>query len=352
MVNAFNTAITGGADGIAVCLVDQKAFNGPTDAALKAKIPVVAYNADAAEQQRGWPTSARTCSSPAQEMGKRIVDLVPSGDVALFIATPGSLEHPAADRRRAQRPQEGHGRSRPHVIATGADAPGGAVDRSTPTRRATRTRRATSPSTPAARRASPRRSRSTSCATRASRAAATTSRRSRRSCWPHDQIDFTIDQQPYLQGFLPILQLYLYKASETLSGIADVNTGPEVPRQDDGRPVQQHQESRYEGTSSVARGRPRPRPVAVETGSHLQPGASQAPAGGRGRPVPGPRPGAREMLVRFLTLREGSIIVVTLLTILYFSRHDASTSSRTRNFKNAAAVLRARSRSSRRARCC
>ena len=24
-----------------------------------------------------------------------------------------------------------------------------------------------------------------------------------------DQIDFTIDQQPYLQGFLPILQLYL-----------------------------------------------------------------------------------------------------------------------------------------------
>ena len=40
-----------------------------------------------------------------------------------------------------------------------------------------------------------------------------------------DQIDFTIDQQPYLQGFLPILQLYMYKASGTLSGIADINTG-------------------------------------------------------------------------------------------------------------------------------
>ena len=46
MVNAFNTAITGGADGIGVCLVDKKAFNAPTDAALKAKIPVLAYNAD------------------------------------------------------------------------------------------------------------------------------------------------------------------------------------------------------------------------------------------------------------------------------------------------------------------
>ena len=51
-----------------------------------------------------------------------------------------------------------------------------------------------------------------------------------------DQIDFTIDQQPYLQGFFPIMELYLAKASDTLSGVADVNTGPEVPRQDDGGP--------------------------------------------------------------------------------------------------------------------
>jgi simple sugar transport system permease protein len=32
-----------------------------------------------------------------------------------------------------------------------------------------------------------------------------------------------------------------------------------------------------------------------------------------------PRPGARQLLVRFLTLREGSIVVVTILAILYFS---------------------------------
>src|SRR5688572_2676965 len=30
MVNAMNTAIAGNADGIAVCLTDEKAFNGPT----------------------------------------------------------------------------------------------------------------------------------------------------------------------------------------------------------------------------------------------------------------------------------------------------------------------------------
>jgi simple sugar transport system permease protein len=37
------------------------------------------------------------------------------------------------------------------------------------------------------------------------------------------------------------------------------------------------------------------------------------------RPTRSPRPGAGELLKRFLTLREGSIAVVTLLAILYFS---------------------------------
>src|SRR5664279_1926843 len=38
-------------------------------------------------------------------------------------------------------------------------------------------------------------------------------------------IQFTIDQQPYLQGFLPILELYMYKVSQGLTGIADIDTG-------------------------------------------------------------------------------------------------------------------------------
>ena len=66
-----------------------------------------------------------------------------------------------------------------------------------------------------------------------------------------DQIDFTIDQQPYLQGFLPILQLYLYKASETLTGIADVNTGLKFL---DSKTVVPYTntKSRYEGSSTAA----------------------------------------------------------------------------------------------------
>jgi simple sugar transport system permease protein len=56
----------------------------------------------------------------------------------------------------------------------------------------------------------------------------------------------------------------------------------------------------------------------VSTSSTTDP-APPAPAGKQSTEPRALRPGAREMLVRFLTLREGSIIVVTLLTTLYFS---------------------------------
>ena len=65
------------------------------------------------------------------------------------------------------------------------------------------------------------------------------------------QIDFTIDQQPYLQGFLPILELYLYKVSQSLTGIADVNTGLKFLDKTTVAPYNSTK-SRYEGTSSAA----------------------------------------------------------------------------------------------------
>jgi simple sugar transport system substrate-binding protein len=89
MVSAMNTAIAGKADGIAVCLVDTKAFNGPTDKALAAGIPVISYNADAPNNRLAY--IGQDLFQSGVEMGKRIVELVPSGKVALFIATPGSL---------------------------------------------------------------------------------------------------------------------------------------------------------------------------------------------------------------------------------------------------------------------
>ena len=93
MVNAMEAAIAGAADGIGVCLVDLEAFNGPTDEALAAGIPVIAYNADTPPDN----PNNRLCYvgqdlyGSGFEMGNRIVELVGSGKVALFIATPGQL---------------------------------------------------------------------------------------------------------------------------------------------------------------------------------------------------------------------------------------------------------------------
>ena len=39
------------------------------------------------------------------------------------------------------------------------------------------------------------------------------------------ELDFAIDQQPYLQGFLPVLQLFLDRYSGGLVAPADTNTG-------------------------------------------------------------------------------------------------------------------------------
>ena len=92
-------------------------------------------------------------------MGEHIASLVPSGDVALFIATPGALNiQPRIDG--AQDTLKTHPGIKTQVVATGAALTQelSAVDSFVTANPSTR---ASSPSTPAAPRASARRSRST-----------------------------------------------------------------------------------------------------------------------------------------------------------------------------------------------
>jgi simple sugar transport system substrate-binding protein len=69
----------------------------------------------------------------------------------------------------------------------------------------------------------------------------------------HDRdLDFAIDQQPYLQGFLPVLQMFLYRYSDHLVAPADTNTGLNfVTRETVGRFLTTR--SRFEGSSSLDR---------------------------------------------------------------------------------------------------
>jgi simple sugar transport system substrate-binding protein len=249
MVNAFNSAITAGSEGIGCCLVDPKAFNAPTNAALAKKIPVVAYNADAAGNKR-LAYIGQDLFVSGQEMGKRVVELVGSGDVALFIATPGALNiQPRIDGALDSIKKSGKGIT-PHTVATSAAVPKelSTIDSYWVGHTNTKGMFAVD-------------------AGSTQGVAQTIQKRGLRSkgvkgggydllpaiqkLLAAGQIDFTIDQQPYLQGFLPILQLFMYKASSTLTGVADVNTGLKFLDKTTIVPYN-NTKSRYEGNSSSA----------------------------------------------------------------------------------------------------
>ena len=94
MLNAFNAAISAKADGIAVCVVDKGAFEAPIKRALgeghpRRRLQRRRRAAPAPKARMAYIGQALYESGFA--MGERIATLVPKGDVALFIATPGAL---------------------------------------------------------------------------------------------------------------------------------------------------------------------------------------------------------------------------------------------------------------------
>jgi simple sugar transport system substrate-binding protein len=230
MVKAMQTAIAGRADGIAVAIIDPVAFGAPIARAFAAGIPVISYNADGTPKNS--PQTKMRLAYIGQSlytsgflMGQRIVKLVGSGKVALFIATFGTANiQPRLDGAEAAIKQFGGGKITYEAVATTAleaqerrivesywighkDVKGMfAVDQG-----------------------------STTGAILTSRKYGL--RKKGLSIGGYDLTpeivkgindgvaDFTIDQQPYLQGFYPVVQLFLYKLSGGLVGCEDMNTG-------------------------------------------------------------------------------------------------------------------------------
>jgi simple sugar transport system substrate-binding protein len=244
MVSAFNSAVSAGVDGIGIALVDLHAFNSPTTKALAAKIPVVSYNADAAGNAR-LAYIGQDLFVSGQEMGQRIAQLVPSGDVALFIATPGSLNiQPRIDG--AQAALKAHSGIKVHVVATGAQTPAelSAIDSYATGHPNTKGFFAVDAGS------------TQSLAQVIKKHNLSSVKGGGYDLTPITQqllaagtIEFTIDQQPYLQGFLPILELYMYQVTQTLTGMADVNTGLKFLDKTTVGPYNSTK-SRYEGTST------------------------------------------------------------------------------------------------------
>ena len=97
MTTYLNTAVSAKADGIAVAVIDQNAFKSPVENAMNKGIPVLSYNADGTfvkgkavigTNRLAYVGQALYISG--QTMGNKIASLVPGGDIVIFIATPGS----------------------------------------------------------------------------------------------------------------------------------------------------------------------------------------------------------------------------------------------------------------------
>ena len=250
MVSAMNSAISSKADGIAVCLIDANAFNEPTKNALDAGIPVIAYNADVppATGTSGLPTSARTCSSRARRWARGSLELIPSGDVVGFIATPGSLNiQPRIDGAKqaitdsgkpvnftqvatgAQLNQElstidayyqGHKDLKGMFAVDAGQHPGCGAGHA-----------------------------EVQPAVEGIHGGGYDLLPTTLNLINKGFLDFTIDQQPYQQGFYPAIQLFLYKISGGLMAPSDTNTGLLFVTKDNVKPYL-NTKTRYEGSSS------------------------------------------------------------------------------------------------------
>ena len=211
MVNAINSAISregGRHRGRARRPEGVQRADGQ---GARADIPVVGYNADAAGNNR-LAYIGQDLFVSGQEMGKRIVDLVPSGDVALFIATPGSLNiQPRIDGAIDSIKKSGKPDQVPHDRHRRRGAEGALDDRRLLAvgHKDTKGMFAVDGGS--------------------TQAVAQVIKKynlrdkdvkaggydlldpTTQKLLAAGQIDFTIDQQPYLQGFLPVLELYLYQ---------------------------------------------------------------------------------------------------------------------------------------------
>jgi simple sugar transport system substrate-binding protein len=247
MVTDFNSAVSAGVDGIGVALIDPNAFNKPVTQALSKGIPVVSYNADEPNDRLAY--IGQDLFLAGQEMGQRIVDLGVTGDVALFIATPGSANiQPRIDG--AMQVLKKHSNIHASSITTGAAVPAEltAISSYVTGHPGTKGLFAVDGGSTQGIAQVIRKQNLRSKGVKGGGFDLTPVTETLLNA---GDLDFTIDQQPYLQGFLPILELFMYKVSKTLTGPANVNTGLKFITKSTIGPYVTTK-SRYEGTGTSA----------------------------------------------------------------------------------------------------
>jgi simple sugar transport system substrate-binding protein len=258
MVSNFDTAVAAGAAGIALAAISSTAFTSPVESAMSKGIPVVTYNADG-EYVNGQPQigTNRLCYVgqslyvSGQSMGAQIKTLVPGGgDIVIFTPVVGTGNtQPRADGAKSVLGSSYNVAE----IATGASE---SVE-------------------PAAMKAYLNAHKSTLKGAFAVDSGDTeflgAQLKSLGMTIPAGGFDttgatvpaiqsgtlgFTIYQDPYLQGFMPVLYMYLYNLSGGVLQPPDTDTGLSVITKSNVGPYVAT--SRYQGSTTAEKYIPRP----------------------------------------------------------------------------------------------
>lgn len=249
MVDKMNAAIAAKVDGIAVAIIDPTAFNDPVQRALAAGIPVVAYNADAPASSNNARLAyiGQDLFQSGVQVGKHIASLVPSGDIAGFIATPGSLNiQPRIDGIKSVLS------AMPGItfteIATGAQV-NDELSRIEAYYLGHQNLKGMVAVDAGSTQGVSQIMEKYSLASKGVHAGGYDLLPKTLQEINAGNLDFTIDQQPYLQGFYPVIQLFLYKLSGGLQQPSNTNTGLLFVTKNNVSPYLNTQ-TRFEGSSS------------------------------------------------------------------------------------------------------
>jgi simple sugar transport system substrate-binding protein len=254
MVSFFNSAIAAKASGIATTVISSTGFTAPVMSAMNAGIPVISYNADGTVT-KGVPDigTNRLCYvgqalyNSGQAMGNRIKSLISSpGEVVIFIATPGtgniqprydgaaSILTPAgfkvSEIATGAATSAEEGAENAYILAHKSSLKGAfAVDAgSTQFLGPVLAKNGLAGKIPAG---------------------GFDLTPGTLTAIKSGQLNFTIDQNPYLQGFLPTLYLYLFNLSGGLLSPPNTDTGLTFVTKDNVGPYQ-NSTSRFEGSTT------------------------------------------------------------------------------------------------------
>ena len=252
MVSATNSAITSKANGIAIAVVSSTAFKTPAANAMNDGIPVVSYNADGNVGDPGTNRLAyigQDLFLSGQALGQRIVaGMSNGGDAVGFIATPGTANiQPRIDGAKQAIKSSGKNINFTSV-ASGAEL----SQENTTINAYVLAHKSTlkgifavdAGSTQTVGQMIKKYNLQGKVASGGFDLTPVTLQSIQGG-----SLQFTIDQQPYLQGFLPVLALYLFNLSGGLVSPPETNTGLTFVTKDNVGPYL-NTTSRFEGSSA------------------------------------------------------------------------------------------------------